>query len=187
MPTPAQSSTQLAIFQTVPLDQSGKFALPWINFLSGIFTNQKNAPQFFFSNHAQRIGPPGIAPSSVGIGTLFFELDRGAVYIATATAWLYLAGVMQTIRANLPTDLGANDAGFLANLTDFAHALQWTGSAWQFGPGDAGGGYTVPFVGSPNPLAGWHAANGAQIEVLNGNGSLRKITTPNTAGSFTRL
>ncbi|PWT72948.1 MAG: hypothetical protein C5B60_08830 [Chloroflexi bacterium] len=70
-------------------------------------------------------------------GAIYVESDRGAIYTNEAGAWHYLAGSMwNTLNPDMrPTDLGANDAGFLFRSIDSSdqyapQSFTWSGSAW---------------------------------------------------------
>jgi len=80
-----------------------------------------------------------VGAAGVPEGALFVETDRNAIYQARQIAttpgnyiqsWVLILGSMTGLLANRPTDLGANDAGFLYNATD-ALSYSWNGSAWQ--------------------------------------------------------
>src|SRR5882724_7957943 len=139
MTLPVQDVSQLGIFRTKPLDQSQSFVWPWIKFFQQLERFRENAPQFFFTDHATRTQ---LNPQNVSVGTVFYETDRTTAYISDGSNWLYFAGSFSTTLMALPSDLTVNDAGFLANVTDYNHLLQWNGSMWQWGPGEFGGGFT---------------------------------------------
>lgn len=184
MALPPLDVSQLAIFRTKPLNEDGFFVWPWNKFFQALEVFKQGAPQYFFDSHVNRVK---INPQNTGVGSLFYETDRTVLYISSASGtWLYVAGIFSTVQIALPADLGASDAGFLANVADYSHVLEWNGTAWQWGPGEVGGGYTVPFVNPPNPITGWHAANGASVNLLQSNGGITPVTVPNTAGSFFR-
>ena len=75
--------------------------------------------------HAKRIGS-----SIPEDGTIFVESDRGNVaYQVQTGAWWFAFGEMYGLLAERPTDLGANDVGFIyraSNGLDY----RWSGSAW---------------------------------------------------------
>lgn len=151
------------------------------NFISRLLAPAK-IPQLVINTHANRMN---LIASKYPSGSLFFETDRGVFYISKTSVWVYLLGIMQSAQIGLPKDLGANDVGFLINVTDFAHLLQWNGSAWTWGPGDGGSGYTIPFVGIPG--TGWQIADGSvNVPQLNPDGTISYVTVPNTAGSYFR-
>lgn len=150
---------------------------------------QAAVPQFLTGTHFNRIN--NRPASKLPAGTLYFETDRGVWYINNGGTWQYFAGVMQVTQANLPTDLGASDNGFLAEVTDFAHLLAWNGSGWQWGPGEQGSGFTIDFTDSPNagpsPSTGWQQANGAiHVLTLQSDGSVKFASMRNIAGSWYR-
>jgi len=181
-PLPVQDVSQLGIFRTKPLDATELFVWPWVKFFQTLEQFRINAPQFFFTGHASRTK---LNPQNVSIGTLFFETDRNVLYISNGSTWQYVAGVFSAVLAALPSDLTSTDAGFLVNVTDYNHLLQWSGSSWGWGPGDFGGGFTVPFVNPPTSM-GWHAADGSTVNQLQPNGGISPVVVPNTAGSYFR-
>lgn len=89
-----------------------------------------------------------------GDGTLFIETDRGLLYRASGTTWVYVSGVIEASLATAPTDLGATDAGLRLHLTTFHHAFRWTGTAWTWAEGDGGNDYYEEFHSAPS-ADGW--------------------------------
>lgn len=65
----------------------------------------------------------------------------------------------------IPTDLTVNDVGFLLAVVDYNHVLRWTGTAWEFAPGDGGNGFFRDFAIAPQE-AGWLACNGQEATYL---------------------
>ena len=84
--------------------------------------------------HAYRPGS-----SAVISGSLYGETDRTVVYqsrlIFTTPTWIYVVGCMVSTFANLPTDLGTNDTGFLFYATDRTQLYCWNGAAWAYRSG----------------------------------------------------
>lgn len=86
--------------------------------------------------------------------------------------------------------LGAGDDGYLARVTDgFNHVVRWDGSAWQWGPGDAGNGYKYEFFASTPSSDMWALCDGSGTTYLTGIGTgtlaASAFTTPTiTAGTF---
>lgn len=83
--------------------------------------------------HANRLSSH--LPSSSASGTYYYETDRIVTYLnfttpATTQVWQYVTGIMESVIANQPTDLGTYDAGFLFYATDRKILYQWSGSAW---------------------------------------------------------
>lgn len=66
-------------------------------------------------------------------GTLFYETDRTALYRMTGNVWL-MAGSFSVFDflANRPTDLTANDTGFLYMAADQGVLYRWTGLVWVY-------------------------------------------------------
>jgi hypothetical protein len=113
-------------------------------------------------------------------GSTFYETDRKVYYIVVGAAWAYLGGTWQGVHASLPTDLGSGDAGFLANVSDYGHLLEWSGAAWRWGPGESGSDFISGFLTRPTGN-GWHLCDGSTVERLNSDGSLTAIMLPNYA------
>jgi len=116
-------------------------------------------------------------------GTTFYESDRTVFYVAVAGAWKYGAGIMAATQATLPTDLEVSDVGFLARVTDYAHLLEWSGTAWSWGPGDEGSGKMELREIDP-PAVGWHLYDGSTVSYLKSDGTLGGVTLPNLVDSF---
>ena len=186
MALPPQDVSQLGIFRTKPLQDSdtGLFVWPWIKFFQTLERLRQNAPQYFFAPHATRVK---LNPQNVGIGTIFYETDRKLSYIASDSAWVYEAGIMQTTSDGIPQDLGVNDSGVLIEVMDYNHKLQWNGTGWQWGPGETGGGFTMSFSSAPKPITGWHAADGSTVDQLQPDGGIKPVTVPSVAGAYFRL
>jgi hypothetical protein len=87
-------------------------------------------------------------------------------------------GVNQWTLADQVTGLGTADAGYLAFVTDYGHLVRWTGSVWEFAPGDDGNGYFQHFALTPQQN-GWQLCDGSTVAYLV-MGSLT-ITTANIA------
>lgn len=67
---------------------------------------------------------------------------------------------------------------FLVSVTDFNHVLQWTGTGWQWGPGEPGSGMLVLFEVDPTGV-GWHLYDGtANVPYLKSDGTLGTVTLP---------
>lgn len=85
------------------------------------------------------------------------------------------------VKANFNAALGPQALGqapFLAIVTDYGHVLQWTGTGWQWGPGEQGSGMLVMFEVDPTGV-GWHLYDGtAGVHYLKSDGTLGTITLP---------
>jgi len=170
--------------QRTPIaDEKGNITWPWLKFMQQLAQPDPNAPFAFISNtHAARAT---ILASSYPSGAIYYETDRTVWYVAISGTWTFLAGVCDVAQAGIPADLGTADAHLEVFVTDYLHRLRWTGSAWTWAPGEAGSGYSVPFVNAPG--AGWHVCDGSQQLVLNADGSIAYQALPNVAGSYFRI
>lgn len=105
------------------------------------------------------------------LGTYCSETDRGVTYqlrsVSSSRAWVYASGVMRAAFASRPVDLGANDAGFLWSVTDYAHLLRWTGTGWEFI--DDMGGYVAGRIVAPDGN-GWQLCDGTATKYLHISG-----------------
>ena len=63
-----------------------------------------------------------------------------------------------------PTLTGA-DAGYLAYVTDYGHLVHWTGTVWEFAPGDVGNKFRRDFMGAPQEV-GWQLMDGSATTYL---------------------
>jgi hypothetical protein len=63
-------------------------------------------------------------------GTLFWETDRTVLYLAAGLVWQYALGIMYDLIANRPTDLTADDVGFLFYASDQNTTYRWDGTVW---------------------------------------------------------
>lgn len=116
------------------------------------------------------------------VGSLFYETDRTILYVVTvsggANVWTYATGVSYQALASLPADLGANDSGYLAWTTDYSHLFRWTGSAWTWGPGDAGSGFYQLFEAAPSGYGtlAWQIMDGSTVARANSDGTTSNVT-----------
>lgn len=124
-------------------------------------------------------------------GTLWLETDTSLIYQwrGSTLAWVYVAGIYARTQAQLAAlaaTLKASDAGLLVNVTNYGHVLQWTGTAWSWGPGEQGSGMSIPFTVAPTG-AGWHAADGTVgVSYLKSDGTTGTTTVANVVGSYFR-
>lgn len=82
--------------------------------------------------------------------------------------------------ATLPTNLTANQKGFIIEVSDYAHTLRWSGTGWEWGPGDSGSGYVAPFLAAPTQ-AGWALCDGSTVKRLNSDGTTTDVVLPDYA------
>ncbi len=127
--------------------------------------------------HANRANYPN---GAYLIDALFVETDRLLIYRNTGTAWKYVAGTYTDTLANIPT-LGTNDAGLLFAVSDYAHLLRWSGTAWGWAPGDPGSGMLAVF--EIDPGTGWHLYDGSTVNYLKADGTTGSVVLPDLAGT----
>lgn len=118
-------------------------------------------------------------------GTLYYVTDRTVYYqvnlVASVRTWQYAFGKMASTFGARPTGLGANDAGFLLQVTVYEHDVRWGGSAWFFQ--DGGGGYIVD---SPVALGlGWQEMDGTATDYLVDGGADLSVTAYTTVDEKT--
>lgn len=186
--------------QDVPL--SGKdsrlFAKVWWLFLEGVSSAIAALLRLVTSGtHADRLALDGMGrlmvdPAKYVLGGLFFETDRTVEYqirlvgsTIKTQQWVYASGEMTgATLADLPADLGGNDAGFLFHDSNLQHSYKWDGSAWSFGPADDHmAGQVSASAGGAVPRAGaWQACNGSTVTVSVGDGTTANVTTPILTG-----
>lgn len=82
--------------------------------------------------------------------------------------------------------LGASDEGYIAFETTYGHLLRWTGTVWEFAPGDPGNGYFEDFAIVPQG-AGWKLCDGTATDYLVVGAAaltVTAITPPNLSASY---
>lgn len=148
-----------------------------VKWFQSLFSRISSQTANFENTRANRVAnfPATNYPS----GSVFFETDTGLLYVDTGSNWVYASGIQAVLQKSIPTGLGANDAGLLVDVTDFGHILRWTGSAFNWGPGDPGSGMVLGFLS--NPGLGWHLCDGSTVSVLNSGGTTSKVALPNYA------
>ncbi len=98
------------------------------------------------------------------------------------------AGQNRFLLANQPT-LGPADAGYVGLVTDYWHLVRWTGTVWEYFPGDSGSGYMVLFGVAPQAPC-WGLCDGTVYPYLVVGGATlttANFTTPNTANTYFRV
>ena len=134
------------------------FSAPWQRWL-GLLSDEVNTLE---SAAGILSGTYAARPSATGQtdGTLYYAANQTVTYIAISGAWVYFSGTMRgTINPDQKPTLVAADAGFLFYSTDFAHTYRWTGTAWEYAPGDDGSGYVAFYTVAP-PAGIWQACDG---------------------------
>lgn len=142
-------------------------------------------PPALQDTHANRLA--NYPASNYAAGTLFFETDRTVVYKSDGSTWNFWSGAMAGALSALPVDLGASDAGFHFQATDFRHLYLWAGSAWNFDPADQGSGFTVlagPGFFISNGL--WGLCNGSTYSVAQSAGGTANQTPAVAANTYLR-
>jgi hypothetical protein len=170
----------------------GTPTLPWLRWFMGIegditALQQDVAGQLsrvLQDSHADRVA--NYDPADYVAGDLFYETDRTVLYRLNAaeTAWVYATGEMSAAFADVPTDLGTDDEGFLLQITDYGHRVRWDGAAWEFAPGDQGNGYFQDFAVAPT-VPGWALCNGIATTYLTMGAAIAEtaFTPPDLSGT----
>lgn len=130
--------------------------------------------------HALRLA--NFDPKNSPIGVSFYETDRGATYqvqsVAGSHAWVYVSGVMNDLIANIPSDLGLNDVGFLFNATDFQHQYSWNGTVWHFASSDSGSDFYLTSGNPAGPNGGlWGKADGTTYSVAQDDSTVASVVS----------
>lgn len=115
-------------------------------------------------------------------GSLFYVSDRDVYYIARAGVWKYFYGTMRAALASIPAGLGADDTGFLFYSTNYVRTWRWTGSAWDYAPGERLHKEIAWYPGTlPN---GWALCDGSAVTVSTAAGATASFTTPDLTGQY---
>lgn len=132
---------------------------------------------------------PTQAPIALGQGIvepnwrkLFEQLASNLTALQTTVAGV--PGVNRWALADQPT-LGASDEGYVAFVSDYGHFVRWTGTVWEFAPGDVGNGFLRAFPVAPQEN-GWQRCDGSATDYLTVSGAsliATPFTTPNLAGT----
>lgn len=141
----------------------------------------------------KRMPPPpitdpfkGTGQSGIGESWVSWFQTVGTQLIQQLEA-IAASAIEPVTQATLPTNLTVNQKGFIVEVSDYAHTLRWTGSGWEWGPGDSGSGYLAPFLAAP-AQAGWKLCDGSTVKQLNGDGSLSDVTLPDyTTAAYLKL
>lgn len=135
-----------------------------------------------------------VDPGDLADGTLYVETDTELTYqwrmdtdrfTKPNGAWVYLHGIYaraQSELAALALTLGSGDGGLLVEVTDYAHVLRWDGAAWEWGPGEDGGGYVQAFAVDPTG-SGWQLCDGTTVAYLKSDGTTANYATPDLIGA----
>lgn len=182
-PGEAQKTSIVTVPIRTPMyEADGRFSRVWTLFLQSLAT-----PAPLSNTHAKRVetytdAASNVVPGAYGagkypVGTQFYESDRGVWYVVVddgtgAHYWKFDRGEMRGDLADIPTDLTADDEGFIYFVTTgtggtiaYHHRARWTGTAWE--ATGRWGGYFAYYRRAPvDP--GWQAtAAGASTKELN--------------------
>jgi hypothetical protein len=138
----------------------------------------------YSGSHAQRLSIPA---NSLPIGTTFYEEDRAVWYEVVASGvnaryWRPSRGTMRAVLANAPTDLGAQDAGFLFYATNYYRLYRWTGSAWTYADSELPEKFITTYPGTVP--TGWALCDGSSVTVSKSDGTTQSFTTPDLTGQY---
>lgn len=132
----------------------------------------------FQDTHANRIGLAKYSPSTLPIGSVFWETDRTLLYFNQGTFgtshWQYSLGTYSLSQAGVAGVIGALtavDTNLLLEVTDYAHILKWNGANLIWGPGERGSGESCLFEVDPTG-PGWHLYDGSTATFLKSDGTL---------------
>lgn len=95
----------------------------------------------------------------------------------------YRWGAYTAAIASVPGNLTTLDAGFLFYASDYLHAYEWSGNAWNFAPGDPGSAYIVA-AGGTAPRGGlWAICDGSGVNVATAAAAVSSVTTPDLSNN----
>ena len=183
MPRPAPSAEQLPLQQFV-VDKRHLLTVPWVGFFQRILDLSKS--RYSEGTHEDRLNPDKFPPTT--LNAIFYETDRNVYYqvrlVDGRPQWVYISGTMRDELVDIPTDLGENDTGFLFYGTDYAHTWRWTGTTWEFAPGDRFSGEIAWFA---VPLGtGWALCDGSATTMTTPEAEVVDVTTPNLIGAYVK-
>lgn len=186
--------------------RNGAMVTPWELYFASVTSKATN----FYGTRAERLeldpAVPGTGrmifdPGTVPDGSLWIETDTNFVLqahnairssagvITTPAAWVIVqgsSGVYQRTQAQLAALaalLGTAETGALVEVTDFRHILRWTGTAWEWGPGEDGGHAIHLMPVDPDPTTGWGLCDGTTYSYLRKDGTTANFATPDLIGA----
>lgn len=114
------------------------------------------------------------------------DTDRTSLYLSVNGIWEYVGCEMQdasSTLANLPTDLGSDDAGFCYRNSFFDRLWEWNGSAWHYADGGLGAGAQVATISSLSPPSGglWQACDGSSVACALDNATITNLSASDTS------
>ena len=87
-------------------------------------TGLPGASSIAIGTHAERV--------STAASGIFYETDRAAFYVGISSAWILAMCRPLRTADPLPTDLGADDAGFTWFDSVAGITYRWSGAAWNY-------------------------------------------------------
>lgn len=140
-------------------------------------------------NGPVRVGTFATRGAAIGHAQeLFIASDHNYVaWISDGAAWHWQSGenvAAQSGLSALAALLGTNDVGYIVNVSDFSHRLQWSGSAWAFAEGDDGSFYFVDTPGAVPTGGVWQLCDGSTVTYLKADGTTGSYTTKNLTGHY---
>lgn len=180
IPTPAQiTATATAAATTAASAAAGNAVPAALNAIIPIVNQNPNTSPLLDENN-NKVTPVDGAVVAWNIG----GSDVGVVYQYSASAgvWTYFSGQVARTQTNLSALAGllaAADTGLLVDVTDFAHILKWTGTAWVYADPTDPAGRVAAFLVDPSPTTGWHLCDGtANVPYLKSDGTTGTQTLP---------
>ena len=172
--------------QNEVVDERRLLTVPWVSLFQWILNIGTRI--YLEGTHADRIDDKN-DPAQYRPGTWFYETDRTVLYqvriVGSDPVWVYVAGTMRGLAVtDKPTDLGTYDTGFLFYAADYAHTWRWTGSTWQYAPGDRASGEIAWFTVDPG--TGWALCNGTPTFRTLPNATTAAITPPNLITAYAK-
>lgn len=163
------------------IDEQRLITRPWLMLFQGLLKLQRTLIE---DTHANRLDKHAADQSR--LGHWFYETDRKVVYqvrtVAKKKTWIYVTGTMRDALGNKPADLGTEDTGFLFYSTDYYRTFRWTGSAWEYAPGERLF-REISFYPGTVP-SGWAVCDGGSVTTTTATAGTSSFTTPDLTGQF---
>lgn len=125
------------------------------------------------------------SPTTMTIGTSAGTFSF-IPYTVESGAWQYVAGQHYATLANIPSlGMGSRDTGVLFEASDYKHMYRWTGTVWDYAPGDPGSAYIVGTQGSAPAGGLWGKCDGTTYTRSTPTGGTASFATRDlTNGDF---
>jgi hypothetical protein len=136
-----------------------------------------------------RPGTPLLGVYDQGLEYRALGISAGVNFAITerwnGSGWEYLYGVSTGPYPSLMTlagQLTATEIGWSFNETTYGHNHVWSGSVWQWGPGEMSGQTVGPQANPPN-VGVWQACDGSTVQISQPDGSApANVVTQNLNG-----